>query len=70
MYATGRLGAADRVRAYVWLAVANQVFQDPTVAKSRDDVAATLTPAQIERAKAQVSTCMASKFRECGEPGH
>jgi uncharacterized protein len=67
MYATGRIGPPDYLRAYVWMAVA-QTVGDVGFGAIRDKVAAVLTPADLERAKAQVASCLKSKFQDCGEP--
>jgi TPR repeat protein len=54
---------ADRIAAYMWLAIASKNKQ---ARESRDRLAAKMTPQQIEQAKNRVKTCRASGYLDCG----
>ena len=63
MYAKST-GAADLVRAHMWLDVA-AISGDADAAKSRDIVANQMTPQQIAAAKKLMIDCKARNFNGC-----
>ncbi len=70
-YEVGHGVAQDYVRAHMWLNLAAASPSDATGKEATDDrnnIAAKMTPAQIERAQEMAHDCQLSNYANCGEP--
>ena len=63
IYSMGWGAPLDFVRAHMWYNLS--AATNESAVKSRDDLAATMTPSQISRAQAMASKCHASNFKNC-----
>ena len=71
MYEDGRGVAQDYVHAHMWYSVivlSSSGKNARMATKSRDRVAAKMTPAQIAKAQEMAPKCQQSGYRDCGEP--
>jgi len=70
MYHDGQGVPKDLVRAYMWFAVAETIF-DPTTqdfmdaGAARDITTKSMTPAQIDQAHAMAKACLARNYKNC-----
>ncbi len=70
MYSKGQGVSQDYVRAHMWYSIATESLSGGSkqvLAKDRDNMAAQMTPVQIQKSQEMAKVCAESKFKRCDE---